>query len=176
MAVIMKNDDEMSETPRSSDPVKLIDQNLFEYMLHEAHASPRKRKNFNFHPTLQDNPHRFLNVMLRGTYVTPHRHLTPPKPESFLVLQGALLFFIFNDDGSIREMHRLGGENNPVGIDIEAGLWHTLVVDGDHAIIYEVKPGPYDPSEDKQFAPFAPHEGEAGTAEYLNSLIAYGVG
>ena len=42
-----------------------------------------------------DNPHRFLNVMAKGTYIAPHRHLDPRKAESFLVLRGEVAFFIF---------------------------------------------------------------------------------
>ena len=28
---------------------------------------------------MEDNPHRFLNVMVRGTYIIPHRHCDPPQ-------------------------------------------------------------------------------------------------
>src|SRR5688500_642866 len=59
--------------------IERIDEALFDATLKRAEAAPRKRTNHNFHPSLEDNPHRFLNVMIRGTYVTPHRHLDPPK-------------------------------------------------------------------------------------------------
>lgn len=169
------SENNLIKIPESSDPIKLIDENLFQGMLVKAKESPRKRTNFNFHPDLNDNPHRFLNVMLSGTYVAPHKHSKPPKAESFIVLRGRIAFIIFNDDGSIRETHLLGegeGEKKyPLGIDIEAGIWHTLIVDGESAIIYEVKPGPYDPTEDKQFAPWAPLEGEEGAGEYAKKLL-----
>ncbi|HBS05336.1 MAG TPA: cupin fold metalloprotein, WbuC family, partial [Leptospiraceae bacterium] len=52
--------------------VQWITDGLFQQVLEEARSSPRKRKNFNFHSSMDENPHRFLNVMLRGTYIQPH--------------------------------------------------------------------------------------------------------
>jgi cupin fold WbuC family metalloprotein len=83
--------------------VKLIDRDLFRHLLAAAWRSPRRRVNHNFHASLQDNPHRFLNVMLRGSYFTPHRHQSPPKSETFLVLEGRLAFVMFDDEGRIRQ-------------------------------------------------------------------------
>ncbi len=152
-----------------SGSMQLIDASLFERMLAQARQSPRRRINYNFHPTLEDNPHRFLNVMLRGTYIAPHRHLDPPKSESFLVLKGELAFFIFDDDGRITAAQRLGLD--PIGIDIRPGVWHTIAVLSDEAICFEVKPGPYSAANDKNFAPWAPREGDPAAPLYLQSLL-----
>lgn len=151
--------------------VQLITPELLRSVLDQARQSPRRRTNYNFHPALSDNPHRFLNVMLRGTYIAPHRHLDPPKSESFLVLEGQVAFLIFNDDGTIAARHLLGAPG-ALGIDIAPGVWHTLAVLTDHAICYEVKPGPYSPASDKSFAPWAPRESDPQASAYLQSLIA----
>jgi cupin fold WbuC family metalloprotein len=119
---------------------------------------------------MDDNPHRFLNVMVRGTYIAPHRHRNPPKSESFLILDGELAFFTFDDSGQIASTHVLG--RKAVGIDIQAGVWHTLAVMSPHAVCYEVKPGPYSASDDKDFAPWAPREGDPGVAEYRDRLLS----
>jgi len=149
--------------------MQLIENSLFERLLARARQSPRRRINYNFHPTLEDNPHRFLNVMLRGTYIAPHRHLDPPKSESFLVLRGELAFFLFDDAGRVESVHRLG--HDPLGIDIGPGVWHTIAVLSDEAICYEVKPGPYSAANDKDFAPWAPREGDPVAPTYLASLL-----
>src|ERR1044071_3935843 len=88
--------------------VQLLDESLFDRLIERARQSPRLRTNHNFHASMDDNPHRFLNVMLRGTYITPHRHLDPPKSESFLALEGELAFFTFHDDGRVAATHILG--------------------------------------------------------------------
>lgn len=152
---------------------QLITQDLIDDLLNKAQQSSRLRINHNFHPSLDDNPHRFLNVMVKGTYVTPHKHANPPKAESFLVISGSVLFYIFDEEGHVSEIQRLGDISSgadSLGIDLSPGIWHSLVVDSDYAVIYEVKPGPYDPEEDKQFASWAPREGEQGCEEYLRKL------
>ncbi len=157
------------------DGIQLVTERLIQSVLEEARRSPRRRMNHNFHATMADNPHRFLNVMLSGTYIAPHRHLNPPKSESFLVLKGQIAFFLFDDAGRVQEWRVLGRgprEGDGLGIDVAPGLWHTLVVLAEHAICYEVKPGPYSPADDKEFAPWAPREGEPGAEEYLARLVA----
>jgi cupin fold WbuC family metalloprotein len=153
--------------------MQLIDDQIIRATLEAARQSPRRRMNHNFHSGPEDNPHRFLNVILRGSYVAPHRHLRPPKAESFLVLEGCLVLICFADDGAVRSRHYLG-DTPPAtarGIDLEPGVWHTLVVVTPHAVCYEVKPGPWDPATDKEFAPWAPREGDPRAEEYQRGLV-----
>ena len=150
--------------------LQLLDANLCRDLITRAQQSPRLRTNHNFHASMEDNPHRFLNVMVKGTYIPPHRHVDPPKSESFLVLDGEIAFFTFDDDGQILSTHLLG--RDPLGIDIPPGVWHTMAVLSSHAICYEVKPGPYSPATDKDFAPWAPREGDPDAPRYLSSLLS----
>lgn len=149
--------------------VQLLDAALFARLVERARTSPRLRTNHNFHATMEENPHRFLNVMVRGTYIAPHRHLDPPKSEAFIVLEGEVAFFTFDDAGRIVGRHILG--RDVTGIDAQPGVWHTLAVLSPHAVCYEVKPGPYSAADDKDFAPWAPREGEPGVAAYLEWLL-----
>jgi cupin fold WbuC family metalloprotein len=153
--------------------IQVLDRDLFESLIERARQSPRLRTNHNFHGSMEENPHRFLNVMVQGTYVTPHRHLDPPKAESFLVLVGEIAFFVFDDDGQVIDRRILGRDT--IGIDIPPGVWHTLAVLSSEAVCYEVKPGPYSPANDKDFAPWAPREGEPGAAQYLEGLMLTGL-
>jgi cupin fold WbuC family metalloprotein len=149
--------------------IQLLDTSLFRDLIDRARRSPRLRTNHNFHASPEDNPHRFLNVMVKGTYITPHRHVDPPKAESFLVLEGEIAFFTFDDSGNVITTHVLG--RDPVGIDIRPGVWHTMAVLSAYAICYEVKPGPYTAATDKDFAPWAPREGDPDTARYIEMLL-----
>ena len=140
--------------------MQLIDKEIIRTTLEAARRSPRRRMNHNFHTGPEDNPHRFLNVMLQNTYVAPHRHRIPPKAESFLVLEGCIALVTFEDGGAVRSSHFLG-DTPPAtarGIDLEPGVWHTLTAVTPYAVCYEVKPGPWDPTTDKEFAPWAPME------------------
>ena len=168
--------------PRPS--VQPITEELIDAVVAQARQSARRRKNYNFHAGDQDNPHRFLNVILRGSYVRPHRHLTPPRAESFLVLRGHAVAFVFDDNGVVVSGHILGqgafpGHAPPLvsdvtvarGIDLRPGLWHCVAALTPIAVCYEVKPGPWDPATDKEFAPWAPEEGAARAVQYLATLL-----
>jgi cupin fold WbuC family metalloprotein len=154
-----------------SGDVQLIDQALLETTLARAATSPRGRINHNFHPDMASNPHRFLNAWTRGSYAAPHRHLEVPKPESFIVLRGELALFIFDDEGIVTETHILG-RNGVIGIDLAPGLWHTVTALSETAVCFEVKAGPYEAATDKEFAPWAPREGDPGAAAYLAGLVS----
>ncbi|HEY3499351.1 MAG TPA: WbuC family cupin fold metalloprotein [Polyangiaceae bacterium] len=151
--------------------VQLIDDALVARTVARARESERKRATHNFHATHADASHRFLNALVRGTYVAPHRHVAILKPEGFLLLQGELAVVVFGDDGAVLERHILG-RNGVRGIDLPPGIWHTIAPVSDVAVCYEVKPGPWDPLTDKEFAPWAPLEGDPKSAEYLAQLMA----
>jgi len=51
-------------------------------------------------------------------------------------------------------------------------VWHSVAVLSPHAVCYEVKPGPYSQATDKDFAPWAPHEGDPAAFAYLARLVA----
>ncbi len=148
---------------------RLIDRALVASLIETARNSPRLRTNHNFHTGPDERVNRFLNVMMKGTYIAPHRHRRPPKPEALIALEGEVQVFIFDDEGHVTESHAIG--RDAFGIDIPAGIWHTVAVLSTHAVCYEVKPGPYSAADDKEFAPWGPREGDPGTADYLESLI-----
>ena len=165
-------------------PAQLLTDSLIQSVIERAKQSPRLRMNHNFHAGPEDNPHRFLNVFAYGTYVMPHRHKTPPKAESFIVLEGYLAFFLFQDDGKLEQTLLLGcgpsppripasAAGSPVarGIDLPPGVWHSMTSLTPYTVTYEVKPGPWDPATDKEFAPWAPREGDPAAAEYLQQLL-----
>lgn len=152
--------------------IQLITADLIEDVRRQAGLSPRRRMNHNFHASMEENPHRLLNVLLRGTYVRPHRHLDPPKAESFVVLQGRARLFVFDDSGVVQLNQRLESGGPVFGIDLAPGVWHTILSDCDCAVIFEIKPGPWSPVTDKSFAPWAPPEGDPAVADYLERLLA----
>jgi len=166
-------------------PVQLLSDSLIQSLVEKAKASPRLRANHNFHAGPDDNPHRFLNVLTLGTYIAPHRHRNPPKAESFIVLDGYVAFVMFDNSGAVEQTIVLGsgplpreipasakGTKAARGIDVAPGVWHTIAALTPHAVCYEVKPGPWDPATDKEFAPWAPREGDAAASDYLQRLLA----
>jgi len=155
---------------------ELIDLSQLEPLLECARQSPRRRAIHAFHRSAEDNPHRFLNVIFQGSYITPHRHARPPKAESFIVLHGELGVVLFSEDGEVQTLHRLrapqgsamkSGPPLACGIDLLPGVWHTIVALSATTIIFEVKPGPYVAETDKEFALWAPGEAETAAPAYM---------
>lgn len=117
-----------------------------------------------------------LNVLTPGTYVCPHRHESQFNGEGFILLRGRLAVLIFDDNGNVERDKScvLSANDGQIGVDIAPMVWHSLVALEDSAI-YEVKGQPaggYIQANDKNFAPWAPAEGERGVADYLQKLEA----
>jgi cupin fold WbuC family metalloprotein len=151
-------------------PFQGISESLFSVVLEKANLSERKRANYNFHQ-YSETYQRFLNVLLKGTYICPHKHINPGKAETFLVLKGKVGFLAFDDRGKVIHQAVLSEDGPCYGIDIQPGVWHTIVCLSDVAVCFEGKTGPYDPNADKTFAVWAPLENEPAAGTYAESLF-----
>ena len=125
--------------------MKVIDQTLLDKVSEQAKESPRLRMNHNFHQSLEDKCHRFLNAVEPGTEVPIHRH--PTKDESFVLLRGKVKVSTYNDDGSVLESVVLCQENGRYGVDIPKNVWHNLESLEPGSVIFECKEGPFVPHD-----------------------------
>jgi cupin fold WbuC family metalloprotein len=150
--------------------VKIIDDSLLDGLTAAARQNPRLRQNYNIHETFEEPCQRLLNAVEPGSYVRPHRHLDPPRPETFIVLRGRLAAFVFGDDGRIERMVIMTADGQARGVDIPAGAWHTVLSLERGTVCFETKPGPYLPLADKDWAPWAPAEGSPEARSYLRRL------
>ena len=119
----------------------IINKNLLDQVSEQAKVSPRLRMNYNFHQSLEDKCHRFLNAVEPGTVVPIHRH--PTKGESFVILRGKVRVTTHNDDGSIIEDVVLNQESGNYGVDIPKNVWHKLESLESGSVIFECKEGPF---------------------------------
>jgi len=125
----------------------IINKNLLDQVSEQAKASPRLRINYNFHQSLEDKCHRFLNAVEPGTVVPIHKH--PTKDESFVILRGKVRVTTHNDDGSIIEDVVLTQESGNYGVDIPKNVWHKLESLEPGSVIFECKEGPFVPHEEE---------------------------
>lgn len=125
--------------------MKLIDTSLLDKVSAQAKESSRLRMNYNFHRSLDDKCHRFLNAVEPGTVVPIHKH--PTKDESFVILRGKVRVTTHNDDGSIIEDVLLSQESGNYGVDIPKNVWHKLESLESGSVIFECKEGPFVPHE-----------------------------
>ena len=123
----------------------VIDKVLLDKVSEQAKVSPRLRMNFNFHHSLDEKCHRFLNAVEPGTQVEIHRH--PAKDETFVLLRGRVEVRTYNDDGSLIESVELCPKEGRFGVNIPKGVWHNLVAIEPDSVFFECKEGPYSPHD-----------------------------
>ena len=123
----------------------VINESLLINLSEQAKASPRLRMNLNFHDSLEDKCHRFLNAVEPGADIPIHRH--PEKEETFVVLRGKIRVTIYNDDGSVIEDLVLSPTEGRYGVNVEKNVWHTVEALEPNSVIFECKEGPYLPHE-----------------------------
>ena len=150
--------------------MKIISHKVLDQLSLEASGSERLRKNLNLHDDYADPCQRLFIAMEPGTYIRPHRHTDPPKPECFMAVRGKLALVVFDDDGEIKQVILFGDGCDTLAIDLPAWEWHSIIVLEPGSIFFETKPGPYVAMSDKDFAPWAPEENTAEVGSYLSVL------
>lgn len=118
-----------------------INKELLDSVSEKAKVSPRLRMNYNFHLSLDEKCHRFLNAVEPGTIVPIHKH--PTKDETFVILRGRVKVTTHSDDGSIIDSVVLSPEDGQYGVNIPKGVWHTLESLESGSVIFECKEGPF---------------------------------
>jgi len=150
--------------------IKITD-DLMRELSGKALASTRKRTNYNFHKSPQDTVQRMLNAAEPGTYIRPHKHEDPDKTEVFVILRGRVVIVEFDENGGITDHVVLDRKKGACAVEIPPKVWHTFITLEPGSVLYEVKEGPYDKNNDKNFASWAPGEGEKGASEFNGNIL-----
>ena len=141
----------------------------------QAQCSPRKRQHRNIHESYADQCQRLFNAIEPGSYIRPHRHAADPRDELLIAVRGSMALVTFDGQGMVTRVVRFGadrsGDGSAVGAEVAANTWHTVIALEPGCILLEVKAGPFDPSQPKDLAPWAPNEGSPAALPYLNQLI-----
>ncbi len=127
--------------------MKLIDKQLIDDVSMQAKQFDRLRMNHNFHQSLDEKCHRFLNAVEPGTMVEIHRH--PTKDESFVLLKGRVRVNTYNDDGTVKESVLLCPDEGHYEVDIPKNVWHNVESLESGSVFFECKEGPFVPHEEE---------------------------
>ncbi len=156
--------------------MKSIDTALHGAMRAEAQKTVRRRVHHCLHESLDDPVQRLVVVMEPGTYIRPHRHRQPAKWELFFCLAGSAAVLLFDAAGQLTDKIAFGAGGSRYGVEIPAGVWHTLIIQEPGTLLVEIKPGPYAPLPEEDFAPWAPAESEAAATGFEAALHDLSVG
>ncbi len=141
-----------------------------ELLKEEARINPRKRIRLCAHMDIEDTLHEMLIIHEKGTYVRPHKHLN--KSESFHIIEGSADVIVFDEDGSIIEVIRMGDYSSGLKFyyRIADPYYHTLLIRSDFLVFHETANGPFRRS-DMVFASWAPDENDiTGRNEFIERL------
>ncbi len=145
-------------------------------LTHDAEQTNRQRQHKNIHHHYNDPCQRLFNAIGINSYIRPHRHSIDPKDECLIAVRGRMVLLVFDDVGSVQQVIRFGAQANEaqqaigVGVNLPAGVWHTVIAEVPGSILFEVKSGPFNPEQAKEWAAWAPAESTPEATEYLRFL------
>ncbi|MFZ4724857.1 MAG: WbuC family cupin fold metalloprotein [Paludibacter sp.] len=127
--------------------MKIIDLELIDSVTEQAKKSPRLRMNHNFHQSLEAKVQYLLNALEPGTILPIHRHRN--TAEAYFLIRGSLNVLFYNDSKELVEKQELNPTKGEFGINIDAGIWHSIEILESGTVIIEIKEGPYSPLSDE---------------------------
>ena len=120
--------------------MEIIDDQLLNNITEQAKQSPRLRMNYNFHQSLSEKCHRFLNALEPGTQIPVHHH--PTKDETFVILKGKVKVSTYNDEGEVLESCVISNDEGNYGVNIPKNTWHGVEC-LEPSVLLECKEGPF---------------------------------
>lgn len=146
-----------------------VDQSMVETLRQAVSNAPLKRVRLNAHAGPGETVQEMILAVARNSYIPPHKH--PGKSESFHIIAGELDVVLFDDNGGIHQILRLGdfSSGKPFYYRTSEPYFHAVVVRSDFAIFHEVTNGPFI-KEETVFAPWAPKTEGPDAETYLGKL------
>jgi cupin fold WbuC family metalloprotein len=131
------------EVYASSQSFFQLDKKKIDTLIQKAKLTPRNRVRFCSHSSSEESVHEMFIVHPRGAYVRPHKHLN--KPESMLIIEGKVDFFIFDDNGNIKEKVSMGDYNSglPFYNSLRISEYHSMIIHTEWLVFLEVTKGPF---------------------------------
>ncbi len=122
-----------------------------------SNNNKRKRSRICTHPEEKDLLHEMIIVHRNDTYVRPHKHLQ--KSESFYIIEGSASIFIFNEDGDVSQVIKMGSylSGDKFYCRLPKMSYHTFIITSDIIVFHECTSGPFKKNE-TVYAPWSPSE------------------
>ena len=139
-------------------------------LIENSQTSERGRAVTVLHPSSKKGFRVMVNCMQPRSYMQAHKHSIDIGEESWILLQGKLALLLFNEVGEVVDVQILSSTEN-LSVTISSNTYHTAIVLEENTVIYEISDGPYDAAKYKEFAEFAPAEGDEKSEAYFKKLV-----
>ena len=152
-----------------------LDKTDIEKLKDQALLNPRKRVRLCSHKTPKELVHEMFIVHPQNAYVRPHKHLE--KIESMIVLQGAVDYITFDDQGGISNKISMGefSSGKIFYNSLRTEIYHTLLIRSEWLVFLEVTQGPFY-KKDAIFAEWSPLDSDTQEVEAFVRKIKNDVG
>lgn len=134
-----------------------------------ALASSLSRCRLCAHISEKDTLQEMFIALKRGAYIQPHRHHL--KSESIHVISGEADLVIFDDNGEIEDVIKLGDYSSEKSFFFRIGdpIFHSLIIRSNVFLFHETTTGPFRKA-DTEYADWSPREQEPESQDYLLKL------
>lgn len=131
--------------------MRTIDRDFITELYRLADSSERKRSHHLLHHDHQDKVQRLLIALVKGSYVEPHFHELPHQWEMFSVTEGCIKVCIYDESGKVVNEFFAGPAEKIGVVEFAPNEIHSVECISDHALMLEIKEGPFDPNFAKSF-------------------------
>ena len=154
----------------SKDSLAMAEKSDIEDLKRLSFHNQRKRIRLCTHLNQVDSLHEMLIVHDKSCYVRPHKH--PGKSESTHVIEGLVDVVLFDDDGKIERVIRMGdyASGKTFYYRMATPIFHTLIIRSEILVFHEITNGPFD-RDATIFASWSPEDGDMNTKfDYMFAL------
>ena len=165
---------ESSEVLYPKDEIVFVSITDLEELKQQAILNQRQRIRLCTHNSSDSILHEMFIIHTNECYVRPHKHIG--KAESMAVLEGEVDIVLFNDDGTIKNIVKMGDmySGKIFYYRIANPIYHMLLIRTKFLVFHEVTQGPF-LREQTIFPEWAPKEGDLNVdtfIKHVESLIS----
>jgi cupin fold WbuC family metalloprotein len=160
---------ESSEVLYPKDEIVFVSIKDLEELKHQAILNQRQRIRLCTHNSSDSVLHEMFIIHTNKCYVRPHKHIG--KAESMTVLEGEVDILLFNDDGTIKNIVKMGDMSSGkiFYYRISDPIYHMLLIRTKFLVFHEVTQGPF-LREQTIFPEWAPKEGDSNLDTFIKQL------
>lgn len=160
---------------KTTDNLVCHDKKIVDKLKVLAAKSPIKRSRICLHKSLKDNTNEMIIALMRDSYMPPHIH-PDSKSESYHVIEGKMKVFIFNKNGKLSKVIKMGDykSGDIFYYRMNKGFYHMPVSLTNFCIYHETYSGPFNKVKDVHFPKWAPNQKKFIGVKSLISKIKKG--
>lgn len=148
-----------------------LDSQAIEEVKTRAFETSTQRFRLCLHKNIKQQTHEMLIGFTQNSYMPPHRH-PKEKSESYLVLEGNMDVYIFDDNGLPIKRYSLSPQTtgNDFLFRLNGNVWHMPVCTSTVVVYLETYSGPFKKNVDVEFPSWAPLEKNKKSLEFIKKV------